>query len=275
MLCPASGQSNPALGAGGEGAYRRAGLMPTEWRKCVILAVLTVLAIIAVALVALPWALLALATRQSALYPFFQAERLLVSEAYEGLRTGDLLLFTGATHNVLAVAATQEFFTHGAFVVREGELAYTSEASQGSHLYAAPAGHPGPRHFALPAGAALAPLLPRVKYYNGLCFLLRLEGAGLDPSRERAVKAEADRLAAASYAYPGPAQAALALLGRPTKSRHCFQHVAHLLGVSGLTADLGNPGFLQSCHEICALPGKMLPGGRRYSPPLLLVYDIA
>ena len=238
---------------------------------CFVAALVVVLTIVVVALAALPWAFLALAARQSSKYPCLPAGRALVSEAYDALRTGDLLLFVGATHNLLSAAATQEFFTHGAFVVREGGLVYTSETSLGTHVCEA---RPG-QHYSLPPGAALAPLLPRVKHYNGLCFLLRLEGAGLEPAREEAVKAEADRLAAAAYPYPSPAQAASALLGRPVGARHCFQHVAHLLDVAGLTSGLAGAGFLRTCHEVCGISGRELPGSRRYSPPILLVYDVS
>jgi len=242
-------------------------------RDGIAAALVVVLVLVVVALAALPWAALALVARQSSRYPCLPAGRVKVSEAYDALRTGDLLLFVGAAHNIVSAAATQEYFSHGAFVLREGDLVYTSEASMGAHLCAAP-GHPGPRHHSLAPGAALAPLLPRVKNYNGLCFLLRLEGAGLGAAREAAVKAEADRLAAAAHPYPTPLQAAAALLGWPVKARHCFQHVAHLLEVAGLASGLGEAGLLGACREVCGISGKELAGGRRYSPPLLLVYDI-
>lgn len=230
------------------------------------------------AAVALPFAFIFLVARQVAKFPCFPTKRLLVSEAFDTLRTCDVLLFAGATHSAVISATTQEFFSHSALVLKMGESAYTSESSPGSHLMASPAVDGRARHFCLKAGASLAPLLLRIKHYNGLCFLLRLKGPALPPEKEEAVLAEAGRLFAEAYPYPSSAHAALSFLGSSVRARHCFQHVAHLLDIAGLAPGpdkLADAGFFQTCHEVCGLPGRPLAGGRRYSKPRLLVYNIS
>ena len=37
---------------------------------------------------------------------------------------------------------------------------------------------------------------------------------------------------------------------------------------------LRGAGLLGTCHAVCGLPGRELPDGYRYAPPVQLLYDI-
>ena len=128
-------------------------------------------------------------------------------------------------------------------------------------------------------GADSAPMLTRLKYYTGNAYVMRLSRA-LDPAREQLLKATAERLHRAGYAYPTSQQAVAAVaLGRRAAARHCFQHTAHLIDEVGLTpldrdAPLADSGFIRVCHDVCGLARRPLPDGYCYEPPIELIYDV-
>jgi hypothetical protein len=245
-------------------------------RIAAVLAAAVILLILIIA-VAFPYAVLIRIMDHSRMYRTVRTPRVKVSELYPHLKTGDLLLFVSASHSPTNSGFSQTFFSHSAMLMREGDLVYTSEAQPGTELMPHP-GRPG-ANYHMKRGAASAPFFPRVKYYTGLVYVVRLSRP-LDPERERRLKAAADRLHAEGYPYPSALQVCAAgLLGRKAPARHCFQHVAHLLDLAGLApegrgAPLADSDVVQVCRDVCALPGRALPGGYRYSPPAEIVYDI-
>ena len=200
--------------------------------------------------------------------------RVRMSEIYPHLKTGDVILFAAATHSPANSMLTQTFHSHAGVLVREGELVHLSESQTGVEIM------PGPDGTALfmDNGAVLSPLLTRLKYYTGVYYVMRLS-RGLDAAREAAVKREAARLRRAHYPYPSLLQILRGMMGGRSASRHCFQHAARVLDAGGLTptdrdAPLEDAGFVGVCREICSLPGRPLPGGLHYEPPVQIVYDL-
>jgi hypothetical protein len=199
--------------------------------------------------------------------------RVKVSDLYPHLKPGDVLLFKSAT--ALQACITHEPFDHVAVVVRVGGVLCLSEAQPGSAIMPgrSAAGAPTSTHQTLPSGAAAAPLLTRLKYYNGSVYVMRLSRP-LSPDSEERLCAEAGRLHAAKHAYPTPAQFVAELVtGQPTQARHCFRHAADLLAAAGLMPAAGR-GLFQVWHAICELPRRRLPGGYRYGAPAEVLYDI-
>jgi hypothetical protein len=237
------------------------------------LVVLTAVLVVALALVGL-----CRVTEYYVRYATLRVPRARLSERYPALKTGDLLFFVAGTHALTNSMLTQTFYSHVGVVLREGALAYISETTAGCELapYRAGPGAP-PAEWHMQPGADLTPLLTRLKYYTGLCHVSHLDRP-LGPRQEEALKREAERLRREAYPYPSTAQAVLGLFGVATRTRHCFQHVAQLLDVAGLTpagrGSLADAGFLAACREVCELPGRPLPGGYRYGAPVELLYDI-
>jgi len=199
-----------------------------------------------------------------------------ISELYPFLKTGDLLFFTAAIYTPANTVFIHTFYTHAAIVLREGDLVYLAETQPGLGIMPDP-DHPG-IEYRMDRSAVVTPLLTRLKYYTGSYYILRLSHP-LDPAREEALKQEAERLWAVRYPYPSLAQIALGALGAATPSRHCFQHVAHLLDVARLTP-LGREGLLQDagfsevCTALCEVSGRPLPGGYTYGSPVQILYDV-
>lgn len=198
--------------------------------------------------------------------------RAYMSEIYPHLKTGDILLFRGISplpHRYV----TGALFEHAAVLLREGELIYISEIEPGGARLMPDPDTPGTEIHMAP-GVNSTPLLARVKYYNGIIYVMRLSRA-LDVGRERALKAAAR----GSCTYPSLLHGAAELaLGLKTGTRHCFQHVAHVVDAAGLTpagAQFADAGFLEVCREICSLGGgRPLSDGYYYEPPVEIVYDI-
>jgi hypothetical protein len=220
-------------------------------------------------------------TEYNALHRTVRAPRYRLSELYPALKTGDLVLFVAATHSPANSVLTQTFFSHAGVLLRAGELVYIAEAQPGLELMpATPAGAPNGRRGAecrMRRGADLTPMLTRLKFYTGLYYVLRLSRP-LDAAREEALRREAERLCRERYPYPSVGQILRGLLGGESETRHCFQHVAHLLGVARLDP-LGRPplreaGFCEVCRELCGIAGRPLPDGYYYEPPAQIVYDV-
>ena len=245
-------------------------------RTVAIVGALLAVVVIAIA-VAFPYVLITRMMEYNRMFVVMRTPRATVSEAYSHLNTGDILLFVTATNMPFNSGFTQSFYSHTAMLMREGDLVYTSEAQLGTELMPDP-NRPGVDHHMKP-GAAAAPMLTRVKYYTGSVYVMRLSRA-LDPGREQRLKAVADQLHAVGYPYPTAQQAfSSTVLRRRVAARHCFQHVAHLLDAAGLTpldraAPLADSGFIRVVRDVCELPGRALPDGYRYEPPVQLVYDI-
>jgi len=245
-------------------------------RVAALLAATLVMLIIVVA-VAAPYMILVRIMEYSRVFNTMRTPRAKISEIYGYIKTGDLLLFVSATHLPANSGLCQVFFSHSAVLIREGDLVYTSEAQAGAELMPNP-DRPG-TDYHMVAGAAEAPLLPRIKFYTGVVYLLQLSRA-LDQEREQLLVAAAEESHRGRYAYPTTRQAlAAALLGYKAEARHCFQHVAHLLDACRLTplhrtTPLSDAGVLQVCRDVCAISQSILPDGYRYEHPIELVYDI-
>ncbi|HVE13178.1 MAG TPA: hypothetical protein VNI01_07285 [Elusimicrobiota bacterium] len=181
--------------------------------------------------------------------------------ALPGLRTGDLILFVGADGPSAASLLAGTFFSHAGVVVRPGGqgCVWLAESAPAARL--AHAGH------ARRPGAALSPLRPRLSSYLGRCYVSVLQPA-LGASAAARLEAEALGLCGRE-AYPTLAHLAASVCGARLGPRHCFQHAHHLLRTAGLLD--GEPGPLEACRAVCALPGRALAGGRAYAAPRLLV----
>lgn len=191
------------------------------------------------------------------------APRVALSEIYDVLKSGDILLFVSATHMPTNSGFTQTFFSHTALIVHDDEL-LASESQGGVELM------PGPVY--MKSGASLTPLLTRLKYYTGKTYLLRLSHS-LDTQREQQLCIVAKNIV--GYPYPSSCQIVAGAIGIGVNARHCFQHVAYLLKAIDLlpcNADISN--FLQICRDVCALDEAQLPDNYYYDSPVEVLYDI-
>lgn len=194
-----------------------------------------------------------------------RAPRRKLSDIYHLLKTGDLVFFVASTHSPVNSAVTQTFFSHVGVLLREGELVYVSESTGRGELMPDFASS---SDLLLNHGANLTPLLTRLKYYAGDCYVASLARA-LSSGQDSRLKELAERAALEEVPYPSLWHAILALLGRGPHSRHCFQHVAYLLDRVGVTRGLSGEGFVGVCDAVCGLPG-----GPEYGPIVQVLYDL-
>ena len=125
-------------------------------------------------------------------------------------------------------------------------------------------------------GADLLPLLVRLKYYPGDCFIMRLNKP-LDTKRNSillgAVKEKCP--------YPTPLQAISILAEKniiqkqKTYARHCFQHIAKLLDAIHITNNiLDEYGLFSICNKVAYIDGDKLNDGFVYETPIKIIYDL-
>ena len=195
-----------------------------------------------------------------------------ISEAYDSMKTGDILLFSSLPHNYTNSFVHQNYYSHCAMVIRKGGRLYLAESSYRSSL-----GHKRRD------GTAILPMLSYLKNYWGVAFHMPLSDR-LSPGKEDAVVIEASK----EFDYPGFTYILVQLIGigRPQLLGlgfedlpvHCFSWVGHLMDVAGLTpkdeTSFGSRGWSEVCSDICALSGKKLWGGYSYGEPREILYDI-
>lgn len=214
--------------------------------------------------------------KYNAMFMMVWTPRARLSDIYDHLKTGDIILFVSAVHTSSNSILTQTFHSHAGMLMREGDLMYISEAHLGG-IIMPDASRPG-KHHHMRHGADITPLLPRLKYYTGNYYILRLSRP-LAPEREAALRQRMKQLRDSGHPYPTVPQACLSILGWNTDSNHCFQHVAQLIDEAGLTpvdrsAPLRDSGFSEVCHAICEISGRPLPGGYSYLDPVQVIYDV-
>lgn len=238
----------------------------------VVVATIVLLIIVAVAVV-LPYGILVRATECGHLHAADRAPRAKISEVYDSLKTGDILLFASSVPVLSNIGITQTLYSHAALLCRSGDIVTTSEAQMGAELVPAATATGAAAATHMRPGAASAPLLTRIKYYSGRVYVMRLSRE-LDSARECRLAAAADALHRAEYPYPTATGAcAAAVFGVPVPARHCFQHVAHLLGAAGLGLGFG-AGIIQVCRDVCGIANRPLADGFFYESPIELLYDI-
>jgi hypothetical protein len=217
----------------------------------------------------------------NAMFEYPWAPREYVSDVYDDLRTGDLMLFVASVSSGVNSMYTQTFYSHVGMLVRDRGVVYLSEATRSTAVMPLAGGGVAPTQ----RGADLTPLLVRLKHYIGTYYLLRLRGPGArrgcDGEREQQLASEARALRRAAHPYPTFGEAlAESLFGwrAARQPRHCFQHVAHLLAAANLGpadgADLMAAGIGGVCRAVSDIPARPLAGGHAYDAPVLLTYDV-
>lgn len=245
--------------------------------RTIIVITSTIILLIIVIAITIPYALLVRIMEFNQMYLTMHTYTARISEIYPLIKTGDIILYVSTCHLPSHSGMAQTFFSHIGILMREGDLVYTSETSSGSELMPNP-DKPG-THYYMAKGASVSPLLTRMKFYQGSIYIMQLSHA-LDPIRENIIKSTSDNLCMIKYPYPTLAQTVITFAtGAKSKSRHCFQHVAHILDEAGLTpinrtTPLADAGFIKVCADVCELPNVPLPDGYYYKPPIHIIYDV-
>lgn len=209
-------------------------------------------------------------------YHLVRHERVRMTDRFGTLKSGDIILFIGHTHGFTNSLFTGDLYTHSGMVVELGGELFLSEATVDSLPNPVTGEEEG-----LPETAQVNPLMPRLKHYPGMLFLMQLKRR-LTPSQEAILR---ERILEETP-YPSMVQMIKAIFCIPVhrKARHCMQHVAWLLDEMGLTPDdlaengdtLLGTGFFHSSRVVTTLPGRALgPGGTNaYGPVYELLFDV-
>jgi len=244
----------------------------------ILLSMLIVLLLII--LVVLPWVFVFKNVGNFYENAWSKSSRVLMSNIYDSLDTGDLILFTPHVSNPGITSFLQIKYSHVAMVIRESgqedkfdqngnqshnyaiDGLYLSETGQESHGIMAPEYH-------LRSGVNLTPLLARLKLYPGSIFVMKLNKRLTDSQRNAIAMAAKNRL---DIPYPSiPQLMVSAILSRPVP--HCFNHVIALMHAADVDPLFGQM-LKQDVITICRSVINLSKMKKMYRPIVEVLYDI-
>lgn len=209
--------------------------------------------------------------------------RILVSDLYPELKTGDIVLF--APQVTILSPFTKSMFTHASLVLRERRTCAANDDGLDDAIsiietsLGTPLGVVAP-DFSIPSGVAITPFLSKLKHYPGPAYVMQLRRP-LSAAQEQAILNAAYKMLGDPYPSLGQGVSDV-IRGRPTP--HCYQLVATLLHAAGLETAAG-PSLsglspLSVCDTIRGLTDEknylVAKAGEicRYSPLTEVLYNI-
>lgn len=192
--------------------------------------------------------------RQSC-HEIFQTKypRVLLSEVYPLLKTGDIVLFNPAIDSSFISSVLNKKFAHSGVIIQIKEDLFLAEKSIARKV-----------SIDIPAGATLLPLLPVLKTYPGTFSIMPLKNP-LSAKQNELIVNEAMSMIGATY--PTTLDIVVKTFLR-MPSLHCFDYVAHLLRTGQL--DIPVLDSYHICEFIINLPDQK----DQYRPIYDVLYDI-
>ena len=217
-------------------------------------------------------------------YSNFRVNKTLISDMYDKLKTGDLILFTYSGFNPSNAVLSHTFYTHIGILIKKGDIIYVSETNPkleympnlNKKIEESKIEPPklSKDELFTNNGADLIPLLIRIKYYTGEYFIMQLSKK-LDAKREQMLIKAAETLYIESYPYPSPLQVIVSYFGIKVDARHCWQHVAYLLTlINLLPTKYSNLNVLNICKKISELSGVKLSDKYHYKKVKQILYNL-
>ena len=245
----------------------------------IILSMLVVLLVIV--LVIAPWVFLFKNVGNFYSNTWSKSSRALLSNIYDSLDTGDLILFTPHVSNPGITSFLQIKYSHIAMVIRDSGRNTTRDqviddpdtfAIDGLYLsetgQALAQGIIAPEYY-LKQGVNMTPLLARLKLYPGSIFIMKLIKKLTEPQKNAIILAAKDRF---NIPYPSIPQIMVsAVLSRPVP--HCFNHVIALMHAAEVDPLFGQM-LKQDVITICRSVVDLSKMKKMYRPIVEVLYDI-
>jgi hypothetical protein len=235
-----------------------------------------------------------------------------MSDIYDELKSGDIILYKCNTISLPSVFLTHVYFSHIGIIIKNNKLEksidkyknkeyikndpyllkkndikndlFISETNP-SYEYLPRDYNRTKKNFELNSlnkkegwrtkyGSDILPLLVRLKYYPGDCFLMRLNKPLCIEMEEKLIK-----YANKECPYPTIMQGLSIIVEQnfgkqKTNARHCFQHVGYLLDKIGITNNISDNGIYSICKKVANIYQEKLNNGYRYETPIKILYDV-
>lgn len=212
-------------------------------------------------------------------------KKIVITELYDKIQTGDIILFAYTGFTPSNVILSQTFYTHCGVLFRKNNIVYISETNRSGLEYMPASSEKLDSKQIKPPeksideiltknGVDMIPLLSRLKYYTGDCYIMQLSKP-LDNIREKLLLNEIELLNKEEYPYPSVIQSVAGIIGFKIEARHCWQHITHLLiQINLLSHKLYDVGFLDICDKIANLSGVKLSDNYMYKNVKQILYNI-
>ena len=199
------------------------------------------------------------------LYPTYRTKRVNISDLYDTINTGDILLFVSSSHFPANSAFSHTFFTHSAVLWKSNNNILTSESQNGTELL-----NINGKEIFMDKGSTYTYLLPRIKYYTGNVYIMKLKKKLDNEKEKKIINTIKDTN---GYPYPSMIDIFKSIIFKASTTRHCFQHVGYILNKSGVT-NLNINNLIQICKDVCNLNLSSKYEESLYNEPIHILYNI-
>jgi len=214
---------------------------------------------------------------------------ILVSEIYNDLKSGDIILYKANAVQLEHVLFTHSFFTHIGMIIKDNKTneLYITESNP-PNVEVVPISHYNGEWYELNpninyqmgitingSGANIIPLKPRLKYFAGDYYLMRLN-KNLTDNQELELINDTTKI----IKYPKFTQMISNLIKEEIlnihkkKEMHCFEYMGYLLDKMKITNNISLNNTINICNTISQIYNKELNNGYFYETPIKLIYDI-
>lgn len=196
-------------------------------------------------------------------YEYYKNDKYIkISKIYDELKSGDIILFKSNAIFYINVFLTNGYYTHIGIVVKKNNILYISEINSYGNIYLPP-------NYKTSNHSELFPLLIRIKYFAGDCYLVELN-KNLDKKRENILLNYSDE----KILYPTPFQRFINYFTKNISVRHCFQYVGYILDKMGITNNIMSNNIINICSTVENIFTKKLNDEYQYNSPIRIIYDI-
>lgn len=175
------------------------------------------------------------------IYKDISIDRLLLSNVYDNLKTGDLILFRSTLTSPIAdMFMTNFVYKHVGLIVKIRNILYITEINNDKNVFY----KNNDNVVLMPSGISIVPLLTRLKYYAGLIYLSTLY-VQLNPEKEKNL---IDKILSLKEYITYPSiiclfQNFVLNISLPNSVMHCYSYMYYLLKFLDIAKDDLYTGF--------------------------------
>jgi hypothetical protein len=193
-------------------------------------------------------------------YKLFPRAKL--SDVYNDIKSGDIMLFSALAHNIITSAAISSTHSHVGIVVELNGNKYILEIF--GNDYISP-------NFDILRGVHLTPLYERIMYYPGNVYIMPLKNK---LTCEQESKLQEFSKVQFDYEYNFINSLLRVFIHHNFfTNKICLEHVAMALKYSGITNIIDDQLSLEMANAITSLPYLHLESGNSYKPIVQILFD--
>jgi hypothetical protein len=160
------------------------------------------------------------------LYDLMPIDRLLISEIYDNLKTGDMIFYRSTITSPIAdIFMTRLVFKHVGMILKINGMYYITETNSEKNVYFK---NKNGEIILLNSGVNIVPLLTRLKYYGGMIFISKLYNK-LSFENEKKIISAVNNMKNKPYPDMFSLFTNFVFNKKLYNSAHCYEYIYNLL----------------------------------------------